>query len=338
MDPRYFFQGKLAREEAASAFLATLLASRADFRAFFFQQLHDITPERCTALTKADWKVKTEADQVDVRMEAGADSVLIENKIQAGAIQQDQLLRYYHHELDALAPPEGASEPTTRLLMVFLAPGSQSGSGEVQAVRESERYRSGVDVAVRLSWDALGKFPIASDDKDYAFVVGGFACIRVAIENARQVKFPVDTTRERVVAVMSGAHELLRTRLPRVHLQPWRGSDFEQLFTTGTNVTLWADAVFDPMNVVNGDALRLKLRTQLKLSAKGRKQPELKAWWTALAAAQQLEVPGVGVHTLNAKGWAAREADIEGSPAELQRRIADAIGLVFTALGDRLVG
>ena len=126
-----FFQGKLAREEATSAFLAMLLDGLSSFRAHFMAQL----PVEPDAVPRGPHIVSTEVREVDVRVDYPAmDAViLIENKVLASSVSPGQLLRYYREQFDA--------QPSTRVVLVYLGPGKGVGRGEVRRVAESEEFR-----------------------------------------------------------------------------------------------------------------------------------------------------------------------------------------------------
>lgn len=100
MNPHLFFQGKLGREEVTSAFLATLLEQQKSVRNGFFDLLaQSLGQELADSLKRKSWKVGVEKDAVDIRLEALRKPepwvILIENKIQSGSKQVEQLRRYY---------------------------------------------------------------------------------------------------------------------------------------------------------------------------------------------------------------------------------------------------
>lgn len=93
MNPHFFFKGKLSREESASAYLATLLDQIPEFRVATLDKAGILEPGGpCTILT--------ELREVDIRLDypEAETVVLIENKIRSGALQVDQLSRYYQQE------------------------------------------------------------------------------------------------------------------------------------------------------------------------------------------------------------------------------------------------
>ena len=89
MDITYFFKGKLAREEASSAFLATLLSQTEDdgiFKANFFKLLGEnydfgepIPTEIIKKISSDKYKIITEEDEIDITMQGNNNLILIEN-------------------------------------------------------------------------------------------------------------------------------------------------------------------------------------------------------------------------------------------------------------------
>src|SRR3972149_4967699 len=103
------------REETASAFLATLLEYNAGFRrTFLATALAGAAPD-----VDESWSVRVERDSVDIVMDLDTTRVLIENKINASAKRQGQLLRYYLFAVDAV--------PEKRIAAVYVAPGDFGG-------------------------------------------------------------------------------------------------------------------------------------------------------------------------------------------------------------------
>jgi hypothetical protein len=112
--------------------------------------------------------------------------------------------------------------------------------------------------------------------------------------------------------------------LSQVQLSRWCG-DSEGILTNKTNVTLHLVLDFAiekepphrPVNVLEGDRLRVGLRTQFKLSGAGRKVPSLRAWWNQRVEAKVFEIPDVGEHHLKETGWFVRSVETVLPPDEL---------------------
>jgi len=97
MDLALFFK----REGAASALVGTLLKESSDFRVLFFDALEDLESNLVQSLKRKMWDVDVEVHQLDIRLVAldGSTVLIIENKIHAGAVQRNQMVKYYDREL-----------------------------------------------------------------------------------------------------------------------------------------------------------------------------------------------------------------------------------------------
>ena len=101
MNLHFFYEGSLGREEAASAFLATMLEQYPSFRKSFFDLL-GLPDEKSRSLATEEWNVVTEEDEVDVTMhpQRGNHVILIENKVQASSKMAGQVSRYYQSQIN----------------------------------------------------------------------------------------------------------------------------------------------------------------------------------------------------------------------------------------------
>jgi PD-(D/E)XK nuclease superfamily protein len=288
MNLHFFFEGKVAREEVASAFLATILEQRADIRGAFFDTLVDcIGSELAESFRSKSWTVQVEEHQIDIRLESkiGDWVILLENKLQAGSMQQGQLPRYYYEQI--------TREPATRVVAVYLAPGAGMGGSEVAAVKFSDRFRRDLDFAARVSWDTLTEFlrGLSTADGEGQFIGSGIDSITEAIERAATEKFPNEGGREQVHAIACEVRAGLQQRFPGVRLgAPWPAKDRFTLASHGTNLTLWLRLVFEtkpdlphvPVNLFEGDKMHLTAQSMLKLSGAASRIPELKVRWREL--------------------------------------------------------
>jgi hypothetical protein len=304
---RHFFRGLLKKEEVASAFLATLLEQDPAFRKAFFQKLF---PDAAVALASARWTVQVEVDRVDIRLDSDAAVVIIENKVKAGAYERGQVLRYYESEL-ARVPAE---KP---IFVAFVAPDGV-GTHETDYLGMMDTFRKN-DSAASVSWQTLAAISDSlKQEKTWRwFVESGFNEIeRIIDEDSRRPVYPREGTRALLVRIADEASQKLQSLSP-VKLGRWSGRDHEQIFTNKTHVTLWLDLAFDaedespylPVNVQEGDCLKVFLKTQFKLSGAGRKVPKIKSWWTQRVAEDVFYVPGIGEHRLNEGGWFVRSVE-----------------------------
>ncbi len=147
MDVHLFFEGKLACEEVASAFFASLLDQQADVRNELFDILAEYVGQELAASFKVKlWRpVRVEVRGVDIYLESkdGTWVILIENKLQSGSRQVAQLLRYYSGQTER--------DKEAHVVAVYLAPHNM-GESEVQLVKSS--LRPG-DFAAHVSWDTV---------------------------------------------------------------------------------------------------------------------------------------------------------------------------------------
>lgn len=333
MHLKHFFRGFLKKEEVASAFLATLLENDLAFREAFFKELF---PDAALDLAGSRWTVQVETDWVDIRLDSDAAVVLIENKVKAGAYKSGQLLRYYESEL--VRTPD--DKP---ILVVFVAP-EGVGTRETERLAALDTFREN-DAAASVSWQKLSAISNSLQQPEARrwFVESGFSEIERIIEQDSRPTYPREGTRAVLADVADEAIRKLRS-LSQVQLSRWRGRDFEQICTNKTNVTLWLDLAFDtegeppyrPLNVRDGDRLRVFLRTQFKLSGVGQKEPRLRAWWSQKAAVSVFEIPGLGEHHLTQQGWFERSAETVLPPHNLADAMAQAGRAVLGELSRQL--
>lgn len=329
----HFFEGSLGREEAASAFLAMALEGVPRFRSHFFQL---VVPDEYTSLSRREWSVKVEVRQVDVRMESGNIIVLIENKVNAGARQDNQLLRYYLRERK--------HNPRARVIMVYLAPG-QIGKSEVARVINSCEFQACTDDHVHhLSWETLAKYsPRAGDIRD-EILRSGLDEVQRIIADARAGIYICEGDRKIIRNIVKRAFIQL-TEQTNVRLKLWRGRDIEQIFTADANVTMWLDATFDveneppfaPINLHDEHGLiRITIRSQFKLEGKVKKTSNLAKWWGQQIQANFMEIPGVGTHQLQENGWLTHSQTISGSEESLEKAFVDTGAAVLGELSQKL--
>lgn len=317
---RHFFENMVRREETASAFLATLLDYDPAFRMAFLRLILDDPAVEETE----SWLVAVEEDRVDVTLESPSTIVLIEDKISAGAKQQEQLLRYYRGTVEA--------KPDKRIVAVYLAPGGM-GAGEVEAVRRSAVFagRQG-DLTTHVAWEEVARLvnDLPEDERSW-FARSGMDEIERAIAQAREEKYPPLGDRGVVRDIADAAITDLAARCPDVRLGRWNARDVEVILTYGTPVTLWLHAAFEvdpeppfaPVGLVQEDGIHLSVISNFKLAGKVRRGSELDRRWGELVRTGAVDVPGVGRHELLPNKWFAHAAPVVGSAAELENVLAD---------------
>jgi len=327
MKPHFFFKGKLSREESASAFLATLLEQRPDFRSFLFSSLELAEPD-------GDCRVTVEDKDVDIKVDYPTDkvTVLIENKVRPGSLQQYQLVRYYESERRANAD--------SRIVSILVGPGEGAGTNEVGRLRTHSQFRP-TDSAHRVSWRLLAQFGelIQQEDRDKEFVRGGFDCIFTIIENATEEKYPLVGGREIAQEIAQNVLRALEQDYPGIRFGFWRAKDCFNIYSIGTDVTVYVDLAFRTENkepcmtleIPDRQHVTAILRTQFALSAKGKKNPATRQKWHHMCQDGEAEILSSGKHQLEGK-WFKYETPVSGDAVVLERQLADMGRSVITSL------
>jgi hypothetical protein len=317
MKLNHFFRGTVRKEDVASAFLATALEQSPRFRAHFFRL---VDADQAEALAEQIWTYAVEERRVDVTLKAAGIQVIIENKICAGAHQAEQLIRYYRECAEAIAT-------TDRILAVYVAPRSL-GKREVDLVNELLTSEPrGTDRAVHVSWAELAGF--RSPEAEDAELVSGFATILGLIDELTQSKYLREGDRDVLGTTVDRALQTIRAT-SGVPLSRWTGATVEEIVTVGTNVTMWADAVFDsdeqpphaPLDLWDGDRMKLTLRVKFKVAGHVKKSDPFWKWWATTLLANTIDIAGVGRFGTEGKGWLAYEESLTNTPEAVERRMA----------------
>ena len=237
----HFFEGMLKKEEAASAFLAMALEGVPSFRHHFFAAAG--IPDEWLGRLQADtWEpARVERDRVDVRLASSTHVVLIENKIQSGAKQKGQLLRYYRRE---------RKQSDRIVLAVYLAPGGM-GIDEVEAVEEvaAEARKSLVhlnDRALHVPWARIIAYLPHTPDHDEALVQDGLRAIGEAIERAKQEVYGGEE-RAKLRDLFGEIDRQASARVKSVPLRLWHASN-EDIETNHTTVSVHVKTRLDSVS------------------------------------------------------------------------------------------
>lgn len=164
IDPHHFFGGGVCREEATSAFLATLLEQSAGFRSRFFKV--------CGINEFALEKVEVEKQSRDITISGADVEVIIENKIDGASKQVGQLLRYYTQLKE--------QNPEITIHSVYLSPDRNLGKSEVEQLPKMHN-----EIAVSIAWKDLEPHVIELTDIDSLFAEKGMESVLQAIRNRR---------------------------------------------------------------------------------------------------------------------------------------------------------
>jgi len=221
VDLTYFFRGMLDHEVSASAYFAMMLDGSSDFRRSFLRHVLHGAP----GIEGQAWKVDVEVNQVDVSMRSQSWLVLIENKIQGGSVQDQQLARYY-------ASARAIEPADRRIAAVWLAP-KGIGLGQVAAART---ILEAADVVAHVSWEVevrgwVEKLPNV-DNRTLA--ESGLREVLRIIEVRRRGLAGTDERLE-VRRIAARALQVISATRPDLSLLTWRGKDFEQLLVPKTS-------------------------------------------------------------------------------------------------------
>jgi hypothetical protein len=316
MNLHLFFEGKLSREESASAFLATLLEQRPDFRSFFFNVLDQPEP-------KGDCSITIEHRNVDIRIDypAAKRVILIENKLRPGALQSKQLVRYYGDEL--------RQNRKSRIVFAFIVPSEGSGTSEMGRLRTELRKK---DSGYRVPWELIGEFQdtIRTKDKDKEFINSGFGVIFKIIKGATQEKYPVIGGREIANEIAKKVLQTLQRNFPKIRFSLWRSKNHFTILTNGTNVTIYVDLSFrtenkkpyKPIGIKDRKHLTLRLRTEFALSAKGKKAQTARSKWDRMSPDDLAAIVPSGEHQLHGR-WYRRTVTASGSSKQLENQLVE---------------
>jgi len=334
MDLRHFFDGQQSRENAASAFLATLLEYDDEFRRRFLA-LAPVAPPLDDSLI---WTIKVEDNEpwttslpdveagsgtIDITLRSASTVVLIENKLAPSAKRHGQLRRYY----------EAATGTwhDKRIVALYLAPTAHFGDSEVKLVEMCDAFvarragPAGADDAGSVSWEDIHAIIKDLSNEGRWFADTGMNAVQAAIDEA---KYILSTEGQRGVVrdIVQAARESLAANAVGVRFGPWRGRLYDVIYTAKAPITMFlgthfaAESVppFSVVGVVADDGrVRLTISTTFALSPKGRKSHALVSEWARLLKAGSVKVGGVGEFRLqDGKTFVLREA-FDGTANEL---------------------
>jgi hypothetical protein len=290
----HFFEGKLGREEVASAFLAMALESVPRFREHFFKL---VAPNEYLSLNGRLWSVKVEKRQVDVHMETDDTIVLIENKVAAASKQTDQLLRYYLQERKL--------NQKARVIVVYLAP-RQVGKSEVGKVANSSEFQTNpADIVRHLSWDNLAEYVPRKGDIYDEIIRNWLDEVQHVILEKSSGKYSIEGDRDLIRNILNKAlHKLINET--GLNIKPWSGEN-ETIYTAGTSLTIYISILLDlekepPFRIQNtrdeSGSLIVTIQSKFKLGGKIKKSSEIAKWWAQQIESKFFEIAGVGKHYL----------------------------------------
>jgi hypothetical protein len=327
-----FFNGKLGREEMSSAFLATLLDQRDDFRDFFLKETG------CGALP-GSCEVRVEIDNVDVRLDCGAANtvVLVEVKVRGASVRPEQLSAYYC-QIRRTAPEK-------RIVVVMVVPSTGTGKAEIARVRQCPDWRVD-DHTSTITWKSLASFTvrISKYDRDELFIRSGFETVTRIIADKGREKYAATGGRgilqELARRIASGLEEEVRP----VRFRVWTNRDMFDVYPVDTpftvSVRLWVDPPPDaqgvPVHPITDDAVQIRVETMVGLSDKGKKNGRVREAWQAIRKSDTLVVGSGVVHERKGR-WYCTTTKVCGSVSEVEGKTLALVRPLLAEFGPLMV-
>lgn len=313
-----FFNGKLGREEMASAFLACLLDQRDDFRVFFFHSadMHDM-PESC--------QVGVEIDNVDIRLDCPESNtvVLIEVKVRKSSIQSGQLSLYFNRLRER--------EPNKKIYFIMVVPGKGGGTAEIKRLRDDGLWRDS-DHAGTVTWAQLASFAdrLSKYDRDESFISSGFAMILKMVKSGGESS--MEGGRDIVFHLARRIAAALEKEMSPAKFQVWVNRDmidispYSSLFSP--SLRIWFDTPLDehgvPITPITENDVRIRAETIYGISNKGKRNPRVSAEWQKMRALGMMNVTAEITHQLKGH-WYCACTPLSGTAADVEAKALDLI-------------
>ncbi|MFZ1979537.1 MAG: PD-(D/E)XK nuclease family protein [Bacteroidota bacterium] len=291
MKINFFFKGKLSREEASSAFLATLLEQWPEFRRELLSlYLNDTLAEK-------DWKVETEKDDIDILLTSGNDYVIIENKIKSSSKSPEQLRRYYENRHD--------KNPECLCHCLYVGPSKTMGESEISSIKSNEQEKHNtikwIDI---LDLDFMSPIPNIPDDD---FVNSGISEIKKLLQQKEKLQLSGDLERASVI--------LERVRNKLIHDYPsldfdrkWVDKECMSVINCHSAITFGIGFIYrlNDQNIMidsrdSSNNLVLEISISIGPSLKGYKLQQIKEWWNTIAMNDKLSVGSMTLERVKGK-------------------------------------
>lgn len=294
---RLFFK----REEAASAFLATMLGQFPKFQKDFFK---GVGWDQIEALTDTKWTVDVEVDGMDILLKSegrnGPAVIIIENKVRAASARAGQLREYYEGVLEREKP--------AWIGVVYVTPGPEMGKNELKGVEEAIKKRGRGDRVAPLGWTDVQGLALRTLEQQPGawpeeFLRNGLEEIMNTIKEARTAKWPPEGDREIVRDLATRVRKNLSQRFPNIQVSaPWPNKDGYLLWTFKTNVTMWLFLKFTPKEEKPFEPKGWRVGNKYRLTVVGM---------------VKLAVPGFGTLLQRENGWLVAEKEDTNTPEGL---------------------
>lgn len=307
VDLSYFFAGQQSKENVASAWLATVL----NFDEGFLQSFLELIPVNPPIDQTGDWTIKVEqgftgqAGAVDVTLESSAGTfVLIENKLGASAVTEQQLVHYYRGAI--------RDHPEKRVIAVYLVPRATLAEPELTLVENEPEFirRSGTnaDAAKAIVWtDDAFRRRVSSIVTRLRpelrwFGLTGFEGIQAVISRRATGREP-DPQRKELSLICKRARGHLSGTPGRPKLRRWSSIGYESIYNEKSLVTMFLAVHFDEeeeppnrlIDVVTGDLVHASAYVSFAPSTTGLKDGRVLTAWEDLVAREPIELAGLGM-------------------------------------------
>lgn len=323
VDPHFFFEGKLSREESASALLATLSEQSVEFRRRFCELIEvKTTPDD-------HFVVEVERNDIDIALDIGnSTTVIVEAKIASGSKTDGQLAMYYERAK--------TDSPDRRFVCVYVAPTVALGKSEVEQL-----VLRGGDSGVALSWEQMSDLVKGLADFDAEFGVMGLAEVLRVIANRRSAYFDRSGDRALLYDAVDEAKRLVQHDKPPCTVATWKGKSSVDVYTCGTaisvNVSIHFESNADGVVVIprEDDIPVVAIAAGIRPAVKHAGAARTKEWWSEIMATGEWVVDGCAFEPSEA-GWMTYNEPLVGDAPEIAQRMASWTLVLIQALSGRL--
>ena len=308
VNPKYFFQGKLSREEAASAFLATLLEQSP----CFFERFMELAQIPCQIGESTI--VQTELSDIDIVVfDHESTVVIIEVKVDSGSKTVGQLRRYY---LGSLSRYE-----QRQICCLYVSTSHQSSKSEVESLDLREQ-----DHVASITWNELSNL-VASPlgDLDPEFVATGFESVLNMVESRKGTRYPRIGDRDIIYSIVEKALDDVRNEVRADIFGIWKDKSYCQIDTQKCPVTVYVQYRFHAdehgtvrLNRSEGNFV-VEMKARIKPAGKYAKQ--LQDWWADLSSEDDWICAGKHFK-LTSDGWMECLHEVSGDGKVLSSAMA----------------
>lgn len=262
IDPHHFLGGGMCREEATSAFLATLIEQSVEFRSRFFKH--------CGILEFDIKRVEVERRFRDLTITGNGIAVVIENKISAASKTEGQLIRYYNQLKEELG--SGATVHS-----IYLSPKIRIGQSEIEKIPKVAG-----EIAKSIAWDELKALANGLTDFDKTFAENGIDTVLIAIKNRKVISTREYTDEEELArSALGEAALLIQNSFPNQKIEKFGLSIWAY-----PSVTIYADVTgVTQVDTLLEHTINFRFKVPLKAHRGDEAQwRDVKAWFVKIQA------------------------------------------------------